>query len=323
MGEKSVDAPAAGSPAPRLMRLAATLRRPALVILALALILAAYNGIALLLVASHDRNAPRDPETEILIGAEPRSLGPEDAPVAVLLIHGFIGAGTNFGELPQRLADAGHRVRVMRLPGHGTFPRDFARTPPAELIQGILDEIRPLKERHAKVVLVGHSMGGALSALAASLEEVDGLVLGAPYFGVTHRWYYLLPAEVWARITGPFIRWVYRGDPFIRIKRTEVRGQILSYRWIPARGSATLLDLGNRAKDPEVLARIACPVLHLHSRDDGAASPRVAEAAFNAIGATNKRLVWLGNSDHHIFWDYDREEVIGEILRFVEEVSRN
>lgn len=298
-----------------------SLRRPLLAASFLALLLVGYNGVSLALVAHWDRTAERDPGTDILIGAEPRSLGPPDAPVGILFVHGFIGAGSNFWEVPERLSQAGFRVEVMRLPGHGTTPGDFARRPAEELLQAVLEELRDLKKDHEKVVVVGHSMGGALSTLAASMEEVDGLVLGAPYFGVTYRWYYVLPAETWTGLTSPFIRWVYRADAFIRIKRTEVRDRILSYRWIPARGAATLVELGRRAKDPSVLAAIRCPVLMLHSRQDRAASPAAATAAFDALGSSDKRVVWLENSDHHIFWDYDREEVAEEILRFAGAVA--
>ena len=58
-------------------------------------------------------------------------------------------------------------------------------------------------------------------------------------------------------------------------------------------------------------------MLHLHSRNDFAASPEAAEAAFDLMASKDKRLVWYEKSDHHLFHDYDREAVIDEVLAFI------
>lgn len=279
-----------------------------------------YNGTASLLVTRWDNTAERDSETGILLGAEALDLGPRDAEAVVVLVHGFVGASNNFWELPQRLADSGYRVRAMRLPGHGVSPRDFAKTPGDEILAAVRAEVRSLRDQHARVFLVGHSMGGALSTLVASTENVDGLILAAPYFGITYHWYYVLPPELWTTLTGPFVRWIYKGDAFICVKRPEAKAEILSYRWIPAQGSRTLLKLGQRANTQDTLAKVSCPVLVLHGRDDQAASPTAAQKAFEALGSQSKKLIWLENSDHHIFWDYDREQVVEEILQFLDSI---
>ena len=278
-----------------------------------------YNSFAEWMVTRWDATAPRNAQG-ILIGAEELDLGPEDASTAVLLVHGFVGGSNNFWELPQRLADAGFRVRAMRLPGHGTSAIEFAQTPPGDFPVAVLKELRSLKASYSKVILVGHSMGGALSTLGAAMEEVDGLVLGAPYYGISYQWYYMLPAEFWATVTAPVVKWMYRTDQFTRVNRAEARREILAYRWIPSAGTQTLIHIGRRARDPFVLEQILCPVLMLHSPNDFAASPAEAERAFDLLGSEEKRLVWLEKSDHQIFWDYDRDEVIEEILTFVEKV---
>ena len=71
---------------------------------AIVLLLLSYNTVAGHWVTGRNRHAPRDPETGILRGAEPRTLGPDDAPVAVLLVHGYLGGSNNFADLPDRLA---------------------------------------------------------------------------------------------------------------------------------------------------------------------------------------------------------------------------
>ena len=114
------------------------------------------NLITDALVSRYERNAPRDPGADFLQGATPRELGPPDAGRAVLFIHGFIGAQSNFNDLPDRVAEDGWFVRTMRLPGHGSSPRDFERTSTEDLIAGVREEVRALPCL-SRVVLVGHS----------------------------------------------------------------------------------------------------------------------------------------------------------------------
>jgi carboxylesterase len=292
-------------------------------VLAVALVaIAAANCATSYLVDRWDAQAPRHEETGILIGAEELDLGPADASTAVLLVHGFIGGSSNFGALPERLAEAGFRVRALRLPGHGTSPREFAETDGAALLEHVLGETRALAESHRMVIVAGHSMGGSLSALTASMEdEVDGLVLAAAYFGVTHKWYYVLRPETWTRLTGWAIEWVYKGEAFKRVKRIEARPEILSYKWVPSSGTRTLIRIGEQALDSETLGAIDCPVLMLHGIDDNAAAFGKAKRAFAAIGAEDKTFIALENSDHHVFFDYDREMVVERIVGFVQRIS--
>jgi carboxylesterase len=269
------------------------------------------------LVTREDERAPRNPETGILLGAESRDLGAEDAGRAVLMVHGFIGAGNNFNDLPDRIAAEGWRVRIMRLPGHGTSPRDFEKVTEDDLYRAVREEFEALQAKYPHVVLLGHSMGGALCTLLAAEADVDGLVLGAPYFKVTHKWFYILPPEAWTTMTSPFMRWARKGKTFMQVNRKEVKDQIVAYRWTPMRGTKTLMKVGRNARNPELLGNVTCPVLLIHSPLDIAASPKAAAQAFDALGSADKRAVWLETSNHIIFWDYEREQVAEEIVAFL------
>lgn len=280
-------------------------------------LISGYNIVSDRLVSEYDSKASRNLETGILVGAEQRDIGPPDSPGAVLLVHGFLGAGNNFNNLPERLAESGWRVRVMRLPGHGTTPHDLEKESPESMIQAVEKEIEYLRQSHETVVMVGHSMGGTIGALIAAEDKVDRLVLCAPYFSVTREWYYILKPETWTHISYPFVRWVYKSDAFIKVNNTEIRNNIVSYRWVPLHGVKILTELGKRAISPDVPNRITCPVLLLHALGDEAASPEASEAIYNAIKSSDKHAVWLQKSNHHIFWDYEHIAVIDEIVRFI------
>ncbi len=274
------------------------------------------------LVRSSDRRAARDSSTGVLVGAEARDLGPEDATAAVLLVHGFLGAGSNFADLPDRLARCGWRVRVMRLPGHGTSPMDLRKVSADELERSVAEELTALRAHHKKVALIGLSMGGALATIAASRVPVDALVLGAPYFGVTYHWYYGLRLETWNRLASPLVPWIYKGHRFVQVNRKEAKSQVFTYPWVPTSAVNVLTEIGRRANRAEVLDNVKCPVLLVHSRADEAASPEAAARAFGAIASNDKRALWLTRSNHVIFWDLEREQVGDEIQDFLEPLMR-
>jgi carboxylesterase len=302
-------------------RLALSLRKPLYVFVALCLLFGGCNVLGDTAARRWTAQQPRAASSAYLQGGAPFVLGPDDATTAVLLVHGFVGGPNNFGELPERLAAEGYRVRAMSLPGHGTSPQDMALTPEGEYLLAVLREIRALRETHARVFVVGHSMGGALSALAAAIDDLDGLVLAAPYFGVTHKWYYGLTPEVWSAISRRAIKWTYKSDRFLQVKRREAVPHIFSYRWIPSEGSAALQNIGERASDPEIIEMVSSPVLWLHGPADDAADYHDAQRAFEAIGSADKSHVSLPESDHHVFWDYDREMAIEAVLAFVDKRS--
>ena len=43
-----------------------------------------------------------------------------------------------------------------------------------------------------------------------------------------------------------------------------------------------------------------------------------ARQALEHMASDEKKFVLLERSNHHIFWDYDREQVYAEVLRFLE-----
>jgi carboxylesterase len=284
----------------------------------------AYNYMARRALDKEINRLPRDPKTQVVNGTEAVTL-PGTGPNAALLVHGFVGSRIDYDGLGPLLQSKGLTVRLMRLPGHGTTPSEHAVTTNEQLTDAVHAEYLALKRNHPQVALVGFSMGGALSVMVASQEQVDRLVLIAPYYGVTHRWYYGLPAETWNRMTSWAFPYVMKNEVFSCVNRKEAKKELYCYRVISTRGAAELIELGKQARNPSVLARVTCPVLVLHSHGDQAASPSRSEKAFESIGSHEKRFVWYEKSNHHILWDYDAEEAKAEIVGFLEPLwgSRN
>lgn len=279
---------------------------------------AGYSCAAKSALEKEIAEAARDPKTGIILGTEPVTL-PGEGRKACLLVHGWVGSRIDFNDLGERLQRKGVTVRLMLLPGHGTNPRDLKDAGVEDFLAALERELAGLRGTHEEVTLIGFSLGGALSTLAASRAPPDRLVLAAPFFEVTYRIYYGLSPETWNFLLSPFIEYMVKGESFIRVNREEAKSRIFSYKVIPTRAVAVLCEAGRRARDPQVLGKVTCPVLLLQSRGDMAACPEAAEEAFELIRSDNKEIRLFDRSNHHLFWDYDREEVMEGIVEFVME----
>lgn len=266
-------------------------------------------------------SAPRDPDTGVILGTEAISLGPPDARAACLLVHGFVGSRKDFADLGERLAADGYYVRMMRLPGHGTTPREFAALGPEDLLAAARAELKNLESRFDRVYLIGFSMGGAISTELAAEEGngLAGVVLLSPYYRVTYHWYYVLPPMLWNRMFSPVVSYVIKTDRFVRVNLRESVSHIFSYRAIPTRGALTLEALGREARDPSTLRAVRAPLLLLQAEGDEAASPEAGREAFAQLGSTVKSIHMYGTrSNHHLLWDYDGEDAKLRILDFLD-----
>lgn len=285
--------------------------------IALVVLLLGYSFWADRRVTANDAATPRDPDTGIMIGAEPRWLGPEDSRRAVLMVHGFIGTPQNYNTLPDAIAARGWRVHAMLLPGHGTTPRNFERTTADELVDAVRDAVAELRAKHETVVLIGHSMGGAIATLIAAEKAIDGLVLCSPYFRLTHEPPFGPSTRFWARLFAPAVRWLPRSPKGAPVNKEENRDKVLSYRWVSTQAGLTAMELGARVNAPDVAARVAAPTLLVHSLADQVTHARAAEQALGRFASTAKYALLLEKSDHVLFWDYEAPDTEAAVLDFL------
>ena len=100
---------------------------------------------------------------------------------AVLLLHGWTGTPAHFRMLGHALHGAGYTVVAPLYPGHGTQVEDMPGTNWRDWVGAATEELFGLHETHARVHLMGLSMGGLITLLLAATTEVATItIVNAP-----------------------------------------------------------------------------------------------------------------------------------------------
>ena len=245
---------------------------------------------------------------DLIPGAEPWSH--EGGPAGVLVLHGFTGNPGSMRHLAEVLADAGFTVELPRLPGHGTKIADMIPTGFQDWLGEAEAAYQRLADRCEKVVVVGLSMGGALTAwLGSEHPEIAGLVcinaiVSAPE-GMREA-----VEEVIA--TG--------ADRFAGIGSDIAKPGVVetAYADTPLQPLLTLFDAA--AEFSARLPRITSPVLIVTSTQDHVVPPENSDILAAAVAGPVERLR-CERSYHVVTMDYDAELVESATVDFAKKVT--
>jgi len=254
---------------------------------------------------------PADDTHPVLPGCEPWS-SPGGGPHGALVLHGFTGNPVSMRPLAEALAGAGFAVELPRLPGHGTAVEDLIETGWDDWLTEAERALLSLQTRttSGKVVVVGLSMGGALTAaLAQSHPELAGIVLINTPVAV--------PDEMAAGLEemmagGMEVMDAIGGDV------ADPEGDEASYGETPLRPLLTMIMAGRDVRDR--LAEIHVPTLIITSRQDHVVNPADSDVLAEGISGPVERI-WLEKSFHVATVDYDRAEVEAATVAFATRVT--
>jgi carboxylesterase len=225
----------------------------------------------------------------------------------ILLVHGFTGSPKEMRTMGEYLAAHGKTVLGIRLPGHATQPGDMLRKHWADWLQAVEDGYHLLHSAGKQVFLMGLSMGGVLALSAAARLPVKGVVAMSTLYAIDD-----------PRL--PYARQLARVMPTLAKGPSDWHDQAMAaehvdYPSYPTRSIAELRDL--LAVMRESLPRVTAPVLLVHSRADGGVPPENMQRIYDALGSTDKSMLWLEHSGHVITRDQEREKVFEAALAFV------
>jgi carboxylesterase len=254
---------------------------------------------------------PADDVHPVLPGCGPWS-SPGGGPHGALVLHGFTGSPVSMRPLAEALAGAGFAVEMPRLPGHGTSVEDLAETgwddwlTEADRCLGVVQSRTP----GGRVVVVGLSMGGALTAaLAEGHPELAGIVLiNTPVSA---------PAELAASLEEMMAGGMEVIDS-IGGDIADPDADEVSYEATPLRPLVTMLMAADdvRARLPDIQQ----PTLLITSRQDHVVNPDDSDVLAANITGPVERL-WLEKSFHVATLDYDRAELEAATVDFARRVT--
>ncbi|MCA9106246.1 MAG: alpha/beta fold hydrolase [Planctomycetales bacterium] len=288
---------------------------------------AAYVGSA---VSRFEQDLVFDSEG-VREGCQAYSRGEGDT--ALLFVHGFNDSPRIWDELVERAAASGYACRAMRLPGFAERHRDYARHSAVEWARAVAEEVADLRTRHRRVVVVGHSLGGALalqiaggtsSLASASSDEppeewpaIDGLVLVAPAIDVANDRSPVLRVRQWHSISRALLMFTDSTASPFPIDAEDPTADEYEYRttFTPRRvidETFRLID-ANAARE----SRLDIPVLLAVADHDHVVDSSAALAWWERLEAPRKQLFIAHESAHAVPLDRDREALAEQILEFI------
>jgi carboxylesterase len=238
-------------------------------------------------------------------------------PVGCLLIHGFTGTPYEMRYLGERLRDAGHSVRGVRLPGHATLGNDLYQAGWRDWYAAALNGLEDLDRACSQVAVVGLSMG-ALLALRLAAERRDDVsrvaVLGSAVVLRDGRLKRVAPV---LRFAAPLLprRWAVRPKESSDIAGDEAR-RVHPLFPVPLRGMAELAALQQSVR--ALLPRVTQPALVLHGLLDRTCPVDNVEILRRELGSKQVLSRIFERSAHILTVDVEKAEVAAEVVRFVD-----
>ncbi len=182
----------------------------------------------------------------------------------IILIHGAWGGAWEFLDVVNLLSNNSNKVTALDLPGHGKNTRPIVDVTMATYVKTVIDAINVQDE---KVILVGHSLAGAIiSQVAEEIpEKIDRLIYVAA----------VLPAS---------------GETALGLMQSDERGQLLpntifsddqTYATVTEKTVRTVLL--NDISDQEHLDRLVPHFLFKQATEPFMAEARLSEEKFGSV----------------------------------------
>jgi carboxylesterase len=229
-----------------------------------------------------------------------------------VVVHGLTGSTESVAGVATALAAAGFEVEAPLLPGHGTSPEELAGCAWDDWAAAVEEAFAAVARRAARVVAVGLSMGGALSAALAASHDgaVAGLATVNPIIDP--------PAPSFQDLLGRLLDAGEHFLPGIGGDLADPHAEERAYDRLPV---AALRSMGEglHGLRPR-LGEVRCPVLILTSRHDHVVPIVSSDVLAGAVGGPVER-VWLERSHHVATLDLERDEVERRIVAFAERVT--
>lgn len=234
---------------------------------------------------------------------------------ACLLVHGFTGTPWDVRPLGEALARAGHQVRAVRLPGHGTTPRAMLEARAPDWLLACDEALAELPG--TRVAVAGLSMGALLALVLAARHprRVAAVAALAPAVRFQDR---QMNALHRVRALMPLVEWVH---PWIVKTSTDLLDPV-------ARAEAPVLAAWPTARLRDLwevqelawgaAARVEAPTLVMVAAEDHVVEASGARALVRRLHrAASVRHLRIEDSAHILPRDRNGALVAAELIAFL------
>jgi carboxylesterase len=223
---------------------------------------------------------------------------------AVVAVHGFTGIPGHFTPLAGFLNEHGYTVNVPLVSGHGVDPEHLADADRAGWLESVLHAVNAVAD-HRRVHLVGLSLGGLLSILAAPRTAAATITtINSPIL-VRDKRLYLAPMV--HRVVPP-MDWSDQPTPQLDDEVAHLWQTLPGYHASSAAELTKTIVVAYRTA-----RRLRRPSLVIQSRTDESVDPRSGSILANALGP-DCRTVWLDRSIHNALLGEARDTVASSVL---------
>lgn len=285
-------------------------------ILCVVILLGAFN-LAMFVYALVEKGSDLGKNEEWVSSAREfaASLKPLDR--SAILVHGFTGSPFDFKPIAEKLSKIGFNVVVPVVPGQTkeTFAYKRSSYTPEFYVRWLSDIVEQETKRfNKKPYLVGHSMGGTISTIIASKNAVERLILIAPFYSLAGQ------NSAISNFAGA-LKWVIPLLPKRNVSINDPSGlevYVAGSYIISVGAFENLQKLALHAR--QVADNVTVPTLILSSSRDETASFPVTKQLFTNMA--NVRIIDFSDSNHILLYDYNRNEVVSEIIGFLSDGNK-
>ena len=229
----------------------------------------------------------------------------------VLLIHGYTGTPFEMRMLADSLAMDGYTILTPRLFAHATDPLDMNRARWKDWIASVEDGINLLKGSTDGLFVMGLSMGGILSLIAAARFNFMGVVsISTPIDLPEDPRSKFLPLLAHLKIK------ISKGEPDWR--NPEAGKDHVDYPYYPVRSILELQKLIGVMRNELVDVKI--PALLVQSHQDRSIPANSMDYLYENISSVDKIRMWVENSGHVVIREPEREKVFAAAKSFIKRI---